>query len=466
MEGRFYAHDRFNNSAQRIAEGAGKRLAETARAQGARIRCTVAVTRYKELNLLERATYKFEAVFKIGDHYKIAPLGEFTLVQDLSQEQRTALVRGTPLSSGGSGVMEYRLDVKLGGKLESKVVKIDPDKLVKIPHGDVFASLESKLADFIEGLRTVTPAAKTSRGREIQKLEREAIVKADKESKARTTAEPPPQAASSGKKTSNAQQQRPTKLADAETRARGLEKPMTESKGTGTEQPKQEIRAAELPVGRVSEAPGGGGKQSNSHVQIALDPTGSIMGRNVGRQAAGEGAGVWLLSKQHENLNERAKWEADNAVSSLKPQITYSRGQGNSVVVFVTFAVPKYKDLTGMSTDSFPIFWSANFESVPPMNPHGEPLSKEQLIAAAYNSPDTLRPRKEYERSGGEVPEGRVLEEHVYAVYPPLPANKMEPLTPRSGSAYWPWDFEQKEKEKEKALRKRLGMDSCKIGEY
>jgi len=44
---------------------------------------TVAVTRYKERNLLERATYKFEAVFKAGNTYKIEPLGEISIHQGL-----------------------------------------------------------------------------------------------------------------------------------------------------------------------------------------------------------------------------------------------------------------------------------------------------------------------------------------------------------------------------------------------
>ena len=44
------------------------------------IRATVAVTRYnKESNLLERATYKFEAVAKIGNEYQIKPLGEISI---------------------------------------------------------------------------------------------------------------------------------------------------------------------------------------------------------------------------------------------------------------------------------------------------------------------------------------------------------------------------------------------------
>src|SRR5215210_6299308 len=74
-QGRFYAHKKFNAGVQKRVENAGARLAQTAKDQGARIRGTVAVTRYKEHNLLERATFKFEAVFKIGNDYKIAPLG-------------------------------------------------------------------------------------------------------------------------------------------------------------------------------------------------------------------------------------------------------------------------------------------------------------------------------------------------------------------------------------------------------
>jgi hypothetical protein len=140
---RFYAHKQFNAGAQKRMENAGRRLAEMARKEGARVRATVAVTKYKERNLLERVTYKFEGVTKAN---VIEPLGEITIVQDLSQEQRTAIVEGQLVPQrGGSDVLEY--------SFKGRTVKIDPTKMIKISPDDVFASLDSRLADFIHGLK-------------------------------------------------------------------------------------------------------------------------------------------------------------------------------------------------------------------------------------------------------------------------------------------------------------------------
>jgi hypothetical protein len=176
-EGHFYAHKIINAGAQKRLENAGLRLAETARAQGAEIRCTATVTRYKQANLLERATYKFEAVFKVGDPQ---PLGEITIAQNLSFEQRRALVEGTLISDAitADTVLEYRWN--------GKVVKIDPKKLFRISTSDVFASL-TKLGDFVHGLKRTSRERRTPRGRQIQKAERARIAQADKEASARAT---------------------------------------------------------------------------------------------------------------------------------------------------------------------------------------------------------------------------------------------------------------------------------------
>ena len=194
-EGRFYAVKPFNAGAQKRIENAGRRLAEVARHEGASIRGTVAVTRYQQRNLLERATYKFEAVIKVGDEYKIAPLGEITLTQDLSPEQRRALVEGKLISDGKARVLEYRLD--------NRVIRIDTEKAPRIPSGDVFVASESRLADFIHGLKKSTPEPKTAQGKQIQKDERAAIVNADKESKDRTAAKPAAKPAAAPQATDN-----------------------------------------------------------------------------------------------------------------------------------------------------------------------------------------------------------------------------------------------------------------------
>jgi hypothetical protein len=181
-QGRFYAHKKFNSGVQKRVENAGARLAQIAKNQGARIRGTVAVTRYIEHNLLERATFKFEAVFKIGNDYKIEPLGEITILQDFTPEQRTAFVKGTAIPSKDVDVLHYQLG--------TKVVDIDPVKAIKIPPGDVFASLEGKLGDVIHGLKTQTKEGKTATGKQIEKAEKDAIIKADKKAAANTTALP------------------------------------------------------------------------------------------------------------------------------------------------------------------------------------------------------------------------------------------------------------------------------------
>jgi hypothetical protein len=180
-EGRFFAHKDFNAGVQKRMENAGVRLAETAKQQGVRIRCTVAVTRYKERNLLERVLFLFEAGFEVSKgQWTFEPLGEITAVQDLTQEQRVALVEGTPMSPPGAAALEY--------KLKGKTVTIDPKRIAKVPTDDVFASLDRKLGDFITGLKRTTKEPKTPRGKQIEKAEKAAIREADKESLARTSA--------------------------------------------------------------------------------------------------------------------------------------------------------------------------------------------------------------------------------------------------------------------------------------
>ena len=179
-EGRFYATKDFNAGAQKIMENAGKRLTAAAGREGMKIRATVAVTRRSgnNLNLVERATYKFEVAKKVGTEWKFESLGEITLLQSFDKDQMTALEKGTLKSSPTATVLEYSVN--------GKAVTIDTKKVVRIPTEDVFVSIESKLAGFIEGVKRSTPQKQTTQGKEIKKAEKEAIRKADEESAART----------------------------------------------------------------------------------------------------------------------------------------------------------------------------------------------------------------------------------------------------------------------------------------
>jgi hypothetical protein len=133
-------------------------------------------------NLLERATYKFEAVSSQGKAWRIEPLGEVTVTQSLTQKQRTALVEGTLVSRPGEAVLEYRL--------KGEVVRIDTGKLVAISSDDLFASLEKRLGGFVVGLEAETTEPKSPRAKEAAKAEQAAIIEADKKS-AKRTAVPP-----------------------------------------------------------------------------------------------------------------------------------------------------------------------------------------------------------------------------------------------------------------------------------
>jgi hypothetical protein len=92
----FYAHGpTVNLSIQKRVENAIGRLTRMANRHGIRIFVTADAWRYRERDLLERITYRIEAV---TPDLVAHDLGEITVHQNLSQQQRTDLVEGRDIT--------------------------------------------------------------------------------------------------------------------------------------------------------------------------------------------------------------------------------------------------------------------------------------------------------------------------------------------------------------------------------
>ena len=276
-KGRFFATKDFNAGAQKSLENAGVRLAEFANEHNVRIRATASVTRYKERNLLERATYKFEAVSSQG---KVEPLGEVTVTQSLTQKQRTALVEGTLISRPDEAVLEYRL--------KGELVRIDTKKLVVISSDDVFASSEERLGDFIVGLEPVTTRRpKSPRAKAAAGAERQAIVEADKKSAQRTAVDPINR--SDVRRWQSAQNKRPSSTGSGGTQA---DSPVAEGR------PPTPAGEPILPKGSIFEDPASGRSILEEPLPPPALPKGSVFEQPPAGQKMGSAESPHMVAPE------------------------------------------------------------------------------------------------------------------------------------------------------------------------
>jgi hypothetical protein len=186
-QGRLFSAKDFNAGAMARAEKAGARLAEAYAEQGARIRATVAVSRYPEgeLKLMNTAIYSFEVGRLEKGVWRFESLAEVSITQSLSDTQRLALSKGTPLSKPGETVLRYRLD--------GEVIEINTRKLAKVS-GDAFGDIEALVGGAGKGWQRSTPDRRSARARDSANKEKGAIRQADKESKERTAVPEPTEA--------------------------------------------------------------------------------------------------------------------------------------------------------------------------------------------------------------------------------------------------------------------------------
>ena len=106
----FWALPAVNNSIQKRAENATKRFAERLKGTGIDLYVTATAKKYGQLQLFERITYKYELVAADG---RILDLGKVEIRQELSVQQRLALVDGKPVVIDPDSAVEFDVALRL-----------------------------------------------------------------------------------------------------------------------------------------------------------------------------------------------------------------------------------------------------------------------------------------------------------------------------------------------------------------
>lgn len=152
-----------------------------------------------------------------------------------------------------------------------------------------------------------------------------------------------------------------------------------------------------------------------------VDPNG-VLAEHARTTSAIEGGALMVYQYQLGSLAESARKKAESAVAALDTQIERYRSRGEWVLVRVTFAEAESQDVFGLSTDSYPIFWSAHLLHAETVN---DPITGQfdldwqmrvlrnppQSYEAVEKQPSANPPRS--------VPPGRKLVGYDYALHLP-----------------------------------------------